>query len=118
MPTSSRPVFNRGGSVRVDPFVSQGVPYYIHDYYGPGRHAKIVSTKAADLVADGNKYRQEPPLTGDESVVAEVSGVDWPELLEPGRRPAAGDDHHASPPRGRQAGGHAASRTTTARSPP
>jgi hypothetical protein len=78
-----RPVFNRGGSTRVDPFVSQGVPYYIHDYYGKGRDAKIVSTKAADLLADGNQYRQEPPLTGDESVVAEVASVQWPELLTP-----------------------------------
>ncbi|MDX1947593.1 MAG: G8 domain-containing protein [Pirellulaceae bacterium] len=78
-----RPVFNRGGSQRIDPFVKQGVPYFIHDYYGPGRHAKIVSTKADDLLADGNKYRQEPPLTGDESVVAEVSGVQWPTLLTP-----------------------------------
>lgn len=78
-----RPVFNRGGSTRVDPFVEQGVPYYILDYYGPGRHAKIVSTKAANLLNDGNKYRQEPPLTGDESVVTEVSDVEWPTLLDP-----------------------------------
>jgi hypothetical protein len=78
-----RPVFNRGGSVRADPFVHQGVPYFIHDFYGPGRHAKIVSSKASDLVGDGNKYRQEPPLTGDESVVAEVTNVEWPELLDP-----------------------------------
>lgn len=78
-----RPIFNRGGSTRVDPFLEQGVPYYIHDYYGPGRHAKIVSTKAPSLVGDGNKYRQEPPLTGDESVVAEVSDVAWPKLLDP-----------------------------------
>ena len=78
-----RPVFNRGGSVRVDPFVAQGVPYYIHDYYGPGRHAKIVSTKATDLLADGKNYRTEPPLTGNESVVTEVNNLEWPELLQP-----------------------------------
>jgi hypothetical protein len=77
-----RPIFNRGGSVRVDPFVAHGVPYYVHDYFGPGRHAKIVSTKAKDLLADGRQYRSLPPLTGDESVVAEVSNVAWPELLE------------------------------------
>jgi hypothetical protein len=76
-----RPVFNRGGSLRVNPYVSQGVPYYVHDYFGPGRHAKIVSTKAKDLLADGNHYRSLPPLTGDESAVAEVSGASWPELL-------------------------------------
>lgn len=78
-----RPVFNRGGTVRVDPFVSQGVPYFVHDYYGPGKHAKIVSTKAADLLADGNKYEQDAPLTGDESVVAKVGDVAWPKLLDP-----------------------------------
>src|SRR5262249_733171 len=45
-PRGTRPAFNRGGTVRVDPIVDKGVPYYIHDYFGPGRHAKIVSTKA------------------------------------------------------------------------
>jgi len=78
-----RPVFNRGGSQRVDPFVAQSVPYFVHDYYGPGEHAKIVSTKAYDLLVDGNKYQQEPPLTGDESVVTKVRDVAWPKLLDP-----------------------------------
>jgi hypothetical protein len=77
-----RPVFNRGGSARVAPFVPHGVPYFLHDFFGPGRHAKIVSTKAADLLADGNAYRSLPPLTGDESVATEVNDVAWPELLD------------------------------------
>ncbi|HEX5444964.1 MAG TPA: hypothetical protein VFW87_14095, partial [Pirellulales bacterium] len=77
-----RPVFNRGGSVRVDPIVPTGVPYFVHDFFGAGRHARIVSTKAKDLLADGKQYRSLPPLTGDESVVAEVTGVQWPQLLE------------------------------------
>jgi hypothetical protein len=78
-----RPVFNRGGSVRVDPFVEHGVPYFVHDYYGPGEHAKIVSAKAADLMRDGHDYHREPPLTGDESLVAKVTDVAWPKLLDP-----------------------------------
>lgn len=78
-----RPVFNRGGSVRVDPFVSRSVPYFVHDYFGPGRHAKIVSSKAADLLNDGHSYRREAPLTGDESLVAEVPDIEWPKLLDP-----------------------------------
>jgi hypothetical protein len=82
-PRGTRPAFNRGGSVRVDPIVDKGVPYYIHDYFGPGRHAKIISTKAADLLKDGNTYRAEAPLTGDESVIAEVKDVAWPQLLHP-----------------------------------
>ena len=78
-----RPVFNRGGSVRVDPFVELGVPYFIHDHFGPGRHAKIVSTLAKHLLEDGHTYRKQPPLTGDQSVVAEVSDIKFPKLLDP-----------------------------------
>ncbi len=77
------PLVNLGGGPRLQPSTPKGVPVYIHDYYGPGRHAKVVSTRAKDLLNDGNKYREEPPLTGDESVVAEVSGIDFPTLLEP-----------------------------------
>lgn len=79
----TRPAFNRGGTLRVDPIVEKGVPYYIHDYFGPGHHAKIISTKAGDLLKDGNAYRKQAPLTGDESVVAEVTDVAWPLLLNP-----------------------------------
>jgi hypothetical protein len=79
----TRPLFNRGGSVRADPFVPRGVPYFLHDYYAPGRHARLVSSKAADLLADGRTYRSDPPLTGDESVVTEVRDLEWPELLHP-----------------------------------
>ena len=32
-----RPLFNRGGQTRGIQFVDQGVLYYLHDYYGPGR---------------------------------------------------------------------------------
>lgn len=78
-----RAIFNRGGSQRVDPFVKGGVPYYLHDYYGPGRHAMIVSTRAPELMGDVTRYRSETPLTGDESRVAEVSDIRWPKLLDP-----------------------------------
>lgn len=80
-PTDKRPIFNRGGTVRADPFLDRGVPYFVYDYYGPGRHAKIVSTAAKDLMKDGSHYKPEPPLTGDESVVAEVTDVSIPQLL-------------------------------------
>jgi hypothetical protein len=65
------------------PSTPKGVPIYIHNYYGKGRHAKVVSTRAKDLLADGNSYRQDPPLTGNESVAAEVKNVDFPKLLDP-----------------------------------
>jgi hypothetical protein len=59
------------------------VPIYLHDWFGPQRHAKVVSTRARDFGKDGHDYRKEPPLTGDESRVAEVRDVDFPRLLDP-----------------------------------
>ncbi|MDA1233151.1 MAG: hypothetical protein O2856_20495, partial [Planctomycetota bacterium] len=76
------PLVNRGVGTRVPP-ITNGVPIFIHDYFGPGRDAKLVSTAAKDLMEDGNTYREEPPLTGDESRVTEVSGIEWPKLLNP-----------------------------------
>jgi len=76
------PLINRGVGTRVPP-ITKGVPIYIHDYFGPGRHAKVVSTAAKDLVEDGNDYKPLPPLTASESRVAEVKNVTWPKLLEP-----------------------------------
>ena len=61
----------------------KGVPIYLHDYFGPNRHAKIVSTQAADLLADGNTYREVSLLTGDKARVAEVHDIEFPKLLDP-----------------------------------
>ena len=72
-----------GGSVKRLPKTAEGVPIYLHDYYGPGRTAKIVSTKTKELKSDGLAYREETQLTGDESRVAEVSGIEFPKLLDP-----------------------------------
>jgi hypothetical protein len=76
------PLINRGVGPRVPPMTA-GVPIFIHDYYGKDQHAKIVSTAAKDLINDGNKYTEDPPLTGNESRVARVKDVQWPKLLDP-----------------------------------
>ena len=77
-----RTFVNLGGGPRLTPKTPKGVPVFVHNYFGPGRHAKVISARAKDLVGDGNRYRKEPPLTGDESLVAEVSDVEFPELLK------------------------------------
>jgi hypothetical protein len=83
-PEKSRDVLvNRGVSPRPEPKTPTGVPVYLHDYFGPGRHAKVISTKAKDLLGDGNTYREVPLLTGNESRVAEVKDVEFPKLLDP-----------------------------------
>jgi hypothetical protein len=82
-PKNRRPLANVGGGARVKPETPQGVPVYLHDYYGPNRHAKVELTNAKDFGADGQKYREDQPLTGAESQVAEVTGVAFPKLLDP-----------------------------------
>lgn len=76
------PLINRGVGPRIDP-ITNGVPIYIHDHFGPGRHAKVVSTAAKDLMNDGNDYRSLPTITGKEARAAEVTDVEWPKLLDP-----------------------------------
>jgi hypothetical protein len=78
-----RALVNRGGGPRPTPKTEKGVPCYFHDWFGPGRHAKVVSTKTQELKNDGLAYREESLLTGDESRVAEVRDVSFPKLLDP-----------------------------------
>ncbi len=61
----------------------KAVPIFFHDYFGPGRHAKVVNTAAEDFGADGLKYREESPLTGFQSRAAEVGQVAFPQVLDP-----------------------------------
>jgi hypothetical protein len=76
----------------------KGVPIYFHDYFGPNRHAKFASTRAADLLGDGNDYREVALLTGNRSRVAEVQDVEFPKLLDPvDDRPPATVITHVSP---------------------
>ncbi|HJT79516.1 MAG TPA: G8 domain-containing protein [Gemmataceae bacterium] len=78
-----RALVNLGGGPRPVPKTAKGVPIYIHDYFGPGRDAKVVSTRTHELKDDGLDYKEVPLLTGDESRAAEVHGVAFPSLLDP-----------------------------------
>jgi hypothetical protein len=78
-----RALANLGGGPRPTPKTEKGVPIYLHDWYGTGQHAKIASTKAKDLLGDGNTYAEETGVTGDESRVAKVTKVNFPKLLDP-----------------------------------
>ena len=76
-------IVNLGGGPRPNPKTDKGVPIYLHDWFGAGRSALVVSTKSPEYKAEPNRFREESPLTGDESRVAEVSGVPFPEPLAP-----------------------------------
>ena len=81
--TKHRALVNLGGGPRPTPTTAKGVPIYLHDYFGPGRDAKMVSTKTRELKEDGLDYKDVPLLTGDESRAAEVHDVEFPKLLDP-----------------------------------
>jgi len=78
-----RAVVNLGGGPRPKPKTEKTVPVIVHDWFGPGRDARIVSTRSRELTQDGLSYHEEPFLTGDESRVAEVKDVAFPKLLDP-----------------------------------
>ena len=77
------PTINRGGGSVVQPKTEKGVPVYLHDYFGAGKHGKVALVNAPDYGKDKLEYRKLPPLTGSEAAVAEVSDVAFPKLLDP-----------------------------------
>ena len=46
---------NLGGGPRPQPKTAKGVPIYLHDWFGPGRHAKVVSTRSPEYKADAGQ---------------------------------------------------------------
>src|SRR5262249_4552383 len=61
------------------------------DYYGQGRHAKVVAPYSKDFLSASGKYRSENPLTARDgwhefytgSRVTEVKDIEFPKLLDP-----------------------------------
>jgi hypothetical protein len=81
--SKNRALVNLGGGPRPQPKTAKGVTIYLHDWFGPGRHAEVVSTRSHEFKAEEGKYHSEPLLTGDESRVTEVRDVAFPKLLDP-----------------------------------
>lgn len=81
--SKAKALANLGGGPRPQPKYDKGVPIYFHDWFGPGKHAMVVSTRSGEYKADPNHFRAEPNITGNESRLAEVKGVPFPQLLDP-----------------------------------
>lgn len=81
--SKARAIVNLGGGPRPTPKFETGVPIYLHDWYGQGKHAQVASVKSPEYKADPTKYKQDFPLTGNESRVMPVSDVKFPKLLDP-----------------------------------
>jgi hypothetical protein len=78
-----RPLVDRGGGALADPVTEHGVPVYLHDWFGPGRTAKVIAANAPDRDADGRDYGPLADVTGEASVACEVADVEFPDLLQP-----------------------------------
>jgi len=76
-------IVNLGGGPRPQPKTEKGVPVYLHDWYGPGRAAMVVSTRSPEYKSNPADFHEDAPLTGDESRVREVPSTDFPTLLDP-----------------------------------
>jgi hypothetical protein len=63
------------------------MPVYLHDYFGPNRHARAVWIHSTHHANDGLDYREEKPLCGKQygmaTVGAEVKDIEFPKLLDP-----------------------------------
>jgi RNA polymerase sigma factor (sigma-70 family) len=81
--SKAKALVNLGGGPRPQPKTEKGVPIYVHDWFGPGQHAVVVSTRSGEFKAEPSKYRSVPQLTGDESRAAEARDVEFPKLLDP-----------------------------------
>ena len=78
-----RALVNLGGGPRPNPKTPTSVPVILHDFYGSGRHARVVSAKSGEVKTEPAVYKSETPLTGDESRVTEVRDIPFPQLLDP-----------------------------------
>lgn len=81
--SKERAVANLGGGPRPTPKSEKGVPIYLHDWFGEGRHALVVSTKSGEYKAAPGTFRAEKNLTGNESRAAEVKDVSFPKFPQP-----------------------------------
>ncbi len=60
------------------------IPYVFHDWYGPGRHAKLLTAQMAERANDGLEYKDGPaPFVGKKMKSAEAHDIAFPELLTP-----------------------------------
>ncbi len=67
-----------------NPPPDDSIPYYFHDWFGPGRTAKLLTASMVERFADGLDYQPGPaPFLGKNMRVVEVKDVPFPEFVTP-----------------------------------
>jgi hypothetical protein len=74
-------VVDLGGGPR-NPKLENPVAYFFHDYFASGRVTKVTSSKFGELPKDAD-YKAIDGFTGPDVRAADVTGVEFPTLLEP-----------------------------------
>jgi hypothetical protein len=69
------------GPILPDKDLIKGVAYYFHDSEA-NKVLRVVSVKFPDLMT-GGEYKSIPGFTGPKVKAAEVTGVEFPQLLDP-----------------------------------
>jgi hypothetical protein len=81
--SKAKALVNLGGGPRPQPKSAKGVPIYLHDYYGAGQTAMVVSMRSPEYKTAPDSFQAEEPLTGNESRVKKVTNVEFPQPLSP-----------------------------------
>ena len=79
--TSPASMVDLGGGPRNNT-LENGVVYYFHDYFGPGRTTKVASVHFPNTMQDGD-YKSIAGFTGKDVRAADVTGIAFPTLLAP-----------------------------------
>jgi len=77
--SGNRAVVNLGGGPRLKPDSPHGVDVFVHDWFGPGKNALVVSTRTEDYKNHETDFKQVSFFTGDESRVKEISAISFPQ---------------------------------------
>lgn len=77
-----RALVDMGGGARTKEPVLTGVPVVVHDLFGPGKHARFVSSRDIRFTGNKARYREQKPYTGEESRVTEAPEAEFPKLLD------------------------------------
>ncbi|MCI0683070.1 MAG: hypothetical protein L0Y71_13295 [Gemmataceae bacterium] len=80
---AKRPLIDTGVGPKPKPKTPTSVPIFVHDWFAPGLHAKVVRVNSGDLKNDGLNYSAKPPFTGRDVLAAEVKGTAFPSVLDP-----------------------------------
>ena len=78
-------IVNLGGGPRPQPKTEKGVPIYLHDWFGPGRTAMVVSTRSPEYKAEPDQLPGRDAPDRRRIARRRGDGRRFPRAARPGR---------------------------------